>query len=109
MSGFEECNKQYTYKPLTRLGRRKKRRYWNKFVDEIMSDRVERTSTRLHEELLDYAEKHKKKAKTYATWRNLPSSRQVASYLHYSKKYDKTEQPRRGPHNKWTWVMKDDV
>ena len=109
MSGFDECNKQYTYKPLSRLGRRKKRRYWNKFIDEIMSDKLERTSTRIHEELLTYVRtKSKKEGKAYSG-KNLPSIRQVASYLHYSMKYDKTTQPKRGPHNRWLWVMKDDV
>ena len=109
MSGYDKCDKQYTYKPLTRLGRRKKRRYWNGYIDDIMSDKIQRTSTRLHEEMLTYVETKRKEEGVAYSGKNLPSVRQVASYLHYSQKYEKTTQPRRGPHNKWEWVIKSDI
>ena len=106
MSG---SNEEMQFKPLTRLGRRKKNRYWSKYIDTIMADGNARTSSRIHAEMLTYVKnKCKEEGRAYSG-KNLPSVRQVAAHLTYSEKYSKERLPNKGLKYKCEWRIIDDV
>ena len=102
-------NNEIQFKLLTRAGRRKKNRYWAKYVEAVMADGAARTSARIHEEMLTYVkDKCKEEGRAYSG-KNLPTVRQVASHLTYSGKYSKHRIPCKGLHYKCEWRLINDV